>query len=61
MTRTQILPSYAPIVDRLRAHAARMVEDHATTHNGHGFATEQWEREDLERILDEAADMIESK
>jgi hypothetical protein len=61
MTRTNILPPDAPIVDRLRAHAARMVEDHATCLNGHGYATEKWEREDLERVLDEAADTIESK
>ena len=58
--RSKILSHDAPIVHRLRAHAARMVEDHAITKNGFGFSTERWEREDLERILDEAADKIES-
>jgi hypothetical protein len=61
MARTKILPVTAPLVDRLRAHAARMVEDHATCLNGHGYATEKWEREDLEACLDLAADTIESK
>lgn len=60
--RSKILPANAPIVDRLRAHAARLVEDSALLRSGAGYgvSTEPWEREDLERVLDEAADAIES-
>ena len=57
--KPSILPKDAPIVDRLRVHAARMVHDGVVAVNGHGYATERWERDDLEVLLDTAADEIE--
>lgn len=61
MSRAQILPESEPVPARLRAHAYRMIEDTATAHNGYGYSTEAWEREDLLQVLDQAADALERR
>lgn len=57
--KPKLLPVGTPTVDRLRAHAHRMVWDATVAQNGCGYATEAWERDDLEQLLDQAADEIE--
>ncbi len=59
MSRSRILPKSADIVDRLRAHAFRMIENETIAMNGVGYCTEGWEQGDLEAVLDAAADEIE--
>ena len=57
--KPKLLPVEAPTVDRLRAHAHRMVWDETVAKNGYAYATEAWERDDLEQLLDQAADELE--